>query len=132
MPIVHQSADEEAAETVLATDVDVADSALQLARGLRFRESLPEGYGFVMHVGGGGLLPFGDDTARNVVDMLFMRVSLDVLWVIDEEVVATKTMHPWRSFGFGKADTVIELPAGTASDVREGDVVRVVPPEADE
>lgn len=113
------------AGTVLATEVEVADSTTAHARGLRFRESLPEGYAFVMRVASESSLPLLGGPSRNVVDMFFMRVPLDVVWLIDEEVVTVKRMRPWRSFGVAKADTIIELPAGAAEGVRAGDTVRI-------
>jgi hypothetical protein len=110
---------------VLASEVEFADTALKNARGLRFRDELPEGFAYVMEVGGVSVLPFAGGPTRNVVDMLFMRVPIDVVWLIEEEVVATKTLSPWTGVGFQKADTIIELPAGNAQGVEVGDTVRV-------
>lgn len=131
MRVVHEGdevvgeADSTGEARVLASTVEMADSTLSHAMGLRFRGSLPEDYAYVMDVGGKNPLPFVSGPTRNVVDMLFMRVPLDIVWLRDDEVVKTKRMHPWRSFGVAKADTIIELPAGGAEGVSVGDTVRV-------
>jgi uncharacterized membrane protein (UPF0127 family) len=114
-----------AEDRVLAAEVETAESTLAHARGLRFRSSIPDDYAYVMAVGGKSMLPFSDDAARNIVDMFFMRFPIDVVWLRDDEVVQVKTMHPWRSFGVAKADTIIELPQGAADGVAVGDTVRV-------
>lgn len=108
---------------MLATDVERPESVLANAKGLRFRADLPEGYALVMDVDGA----FGlGGPGYNVVDMLFMRVPIDVVWLIDGEVVATKRLDPWTGVGFERADTIVELPAGGAEGVTVGDTVRVV------
>ena len=108
---------------VLATTVEVADSALSQARGLMFRSSIPDGYAFVMEVGG-GLLLFGGPS-RQLVHMLFVRFSIDVVWLVGNEVTRVERMHPWRSVAMAKADRILELPAGAAADVEAGDTVLV-------
>jgi uncharacterized membrane protein (UPF0127 family) len=113
------------ADRVLAAEVEMAQSTLAHAKGLRFRSSIPDDYAYVMEVGGKSIVPFSDDAARNIVDMFFMRFPIDVVWLRDDEVVKVKTMHPWRSFGLAKADTIIELPEGAADGVNVGDTVRV-------
>ena len=113
MRIVHESAGE---SRPLATDVDRAETMLEQSRGLMFRGSIPDGYGLVF--------PF-DGVGRRFIHMLFVRFPLDVLWLVDDEVQAVATMQPWRSIGYAKADTVLELPAGAADGVSEGDTVVV-------
>jgi uncharacterized membrane protein (UPF0127 family) len=132
MRVVHErdevvgEADASGEARTIATNVEVADSSLSHAKGLRFRDSLPDDYAYVMDVGGKNPLPFVDGPTRNVVDMIFMRVPLDIVWLRDDEVVKVKRMHPWRSFGIAKADTIIEFPAGGAEGIDVGDTVRVV------
>jgi uncharacterized membrane protein (UPF0127 family) len=109
--------------TVLATNVDVADSTLSQAKGLMFRSDLPEEFALVMEVGGDGLLPIPRGPPRQFVHMLFVRVPIDVVWLVEDEVVKTKRMRPWRSFGVAKADRILELPAGTATEVSTGDTI---------
>ncbi|QIO22083.1 DUF192 domain-containing protein [Haloarcula sp. JP-L23] len=113
MRIVHDDGGE---RRTLAATVDRAETMLEQSRGLMFRGSIPDDYGLVF--------PF-DDVGRRFIHMLFVRFPLDVVWLADEEVQAVATMHPWRSFGWAKADTVLELPAGAATGVSEGDTVVV-------
>ena len=108
---------------VLATSVDIADSALSQARGLMFRSSIPDEYALVMEVGSGGLLFSGP--SRQVVHMLFVRFPIDVIWLVDDEVTRVERMHPWRSIALAKADRILELPAGAADGVSAGDTVVV-------
>lgn len=115
MPVVHDPDDD---NRVLATEVDRAETMLEQSRGVMFRRSLPEGYALVF--------PF-DGVGRRFIHMLFVAVSLDVVWVADDEVQQVKTMHPWRSVGHARADTVLELPAGTADGVQAGDTVVLEP-----
>jgi len=101
----------------LATDVEVVDSFLSRARGLMFRRSVPDGYAMVFR--------FDDDAERDL-HMVFVPFDLDAVWVVDGEVTATKRLRAWRGLGAAVADTVIELPAGAASDVDVGDAIRIV------
>ena len=109
---------------MLATTVERPESALAHARGLRFRD-VPEGFALVMDVGGSPIPGLGGPS-YNVVDMLFTRAPIDIVWLVDEEVVATKRLDPWTGVGFQRADTIVELPAGAAESVAVGDTVRVV------
>jgi len=111
MPVVH---DPEGARRVLATEVDRAESMVQQSRGVMFRRSIPDDYALVF--------PF-DRVGRRFIHMLFVAFPLDVVWLADDEVQQVKTLHPWRSVGYATADTVLELPAGAADGVSEGDTV---------
>jgi uncharacterized membrane protein (UPF0127 family) len=111
---------------VLAAEAERPESALANARGLRFRRELPEDYAFVMDVGHTSSLPLVGGPRWAVVDMLFVHLPLDVLWLVEGEVVKTKRLRRWRGIGVGKADTIVELPAGAAEAVAVGDTVRVV------
>ncbi|MEF8771232.1 DUF192 domain-containing protein [Halodesulfurarchaeum sp.] len=106
----------EAKQDVLARDVERADSTRKQLQGVMFRSSLPSGYGLVF--------PF--ETAKNRgVHMLFVRVPIDVIWTVDEEVTAVGRLKPWTGYGRNQADRIIELSAGTATDVSVGDRVVV-------
>lgn len=121
--------DEGPEERVLATEVEIADSTLSQAKGLMFRSSVPDDFALVLEVGGdGGLLTGGP--SRQFVHMLFMRFPIDVLWLQDDRVVQKERLSPWTGAGVAKADRIVELPAGNASDVTVGDVVRVEPAES--
>lgn len=102
---------------VLANDVEVADGLLGQARGLMFRRSIPADYALVF--------PFDAPDTRDV-HMLFVPFSIDVLWLVDDEVARKKRLRPWIGVGRGIADAIVELPAGAAADVSEGDVVELV------
>jgi len=101
---------------VLATDVDVADSTLSRARGLMFRRSIPNDFALVFTF---------DDVARRDVHMLFVPFPIDALWLVDGVVRQVKRLRPWIGFGWADADTLVELPAGAAAAVEQGDVVAI-------
>lgn len=111
--IVHRS---DGATTVLATDVAVADSFLSRARGLMFRRSFPEGAALVF--------PFGAAAARTL-HMICVPFDIDAVWLHGGRVEQVTRLPAWTGLGRATADTVIELPAGAADGVREGDTVRV-------
>ncbi|ERH05036.1 MAG: hypothetical protein J07HN4v3_00628 [Halonotius sp. J07HN4] len=99
---------------VLASDIEIADSFLQQARGLMFRRSLGDDSALVFQ--------FNSEAKRDV-HMLFVPFAIDALWVVNNEVVATKQLKPWIGLGRAGADTLIEVPAGTADEVAAGDRV---------
>jgi len=101
-------------EDRLATDVDVARSTLEQARGLMFRRSIPDDYTLVF--------PF-DDVDTRWLHMLFVPFAIDAVWLVDGEVTATKRLAPFVGLGRGRADTIVELPAGVAEGVTVGDEV---------
>lgn len=111
--------------SLLATNVTIADTLLSAARGLMFRSTIPDNFALVMEVGGNSAFPFTSGPPRQFVHMLFVRMSLDVIWLDDDEVVKVKRMKPWRSVGVAQADRILELPAGSADDVSVGDTVVV-------
>lgn len=112
MQLIHEPSGAE--PRTLASTVEVADSFLQRARGLMFRHSVPDDYALVF--------PFGRP-ARRGLHMLFVAFPIDAVWLVDDEVVAKKRLHPWRGYGRARADTIFELPAGRADGVEPGDRV---------
>lgn len=117
MRIVHEEASARGeGDTVLATEVEVAESLLATMVGLRFRRSLPEGHALVF--------PF-DSARRRDVDMLFVPFPIDVLWLVEGRVERVDTLRAWLDLAVARADTLVELPAGAASEVSEGDTVRI-------
>lgn len=110
---------------LIATNVEVAESGLSQMRGLMFRSELPEEFALVMEVGGGGF-PLSNKPPRQFVHMLFVKHSLDVVWLDGNEVQRVSRMHPWKSVGMARADRIIELPAGAGEGIEVGDTVRVL------
>ncbi len=102
---------------VLASDVDVARSTLDQARGLMFRRSIPDDYALVFTF---------DDVDTQWLHMLFVPFAIDALWLVDGEVRTRKRLAPFVGLGRGSADTVVELPAGATDAVEPGDEVRLV------
>ena len=111
MDLVH---DPDGKRAVLASDVEIADSLLSQTRGLMFRRSIPDDYALV----------FRFETAKTRdVHMLFVPFPIDVLWIVDDVVRRIERLKPWRGYEREKADTIVELPAGTADRVSVGDRV---------
>jgi len=103
----------EATDTILAEDVERADSWLAQLRGLRGRR-LDDGEALVLE---------GDRAARRAVDMLGVPAPLDVLWLTEGVVQRVATLRPWVGVGMARAETIVELPAGVAGPVSVGDRV---------
>lgn len=103
-------------DRVLADSVDIAETLRAKIRGVMFRDEIPEGYALVF--------PF-DGVKRRSVHMLFVRIPIDVIWVADEVVTDVRTLSPWTGFGWGRGDMIIEMRAGSADGVREGDSLSV-------
>jgi len=103
-------------EHVLATDVEVADSALSQALGLMFRRSIPDEYALVFRF---------DEAGSRSLHMAFVPFAIDAVWLVDGEVTKVKRLRPWIGLGWGTADTVVELPAGVADGVERGDSVEI-------
>ncbi|MEF8975895.1 MAG: DUF192 domain-containing protein [Halapricum sp.] len=132
MRIVHET---DEGEAVLASDVDIAEGFIETSKGLMFRSSIPDDYALVFEFETPEglfpsiveILPYLENTAvdRRFIHMLFVRFPIDVLWLQGEEVVHVKTLRPWIGVGMGKADRIIELPAGTAEAVEAGDTIRL-------
>lgn len=103
--------------STLATTVEYADTFLDHALGLIGATHLPDSYALV----------FSFSTARSrTIHTIGVRTAIDVIWVVDDEVTAVKTLPPWRGLGRGRAATIIECPAGAADGVTPGDRVTVV------
>ncbi|VTT87179.1 hypothetical protein DM2_3217 [Halorubrum sp. DM2] len=116
--LVHRpAASTDGSETVLASDVDVARSTLEQARGLMFRRSIPDDYALVF--------PF-EAADTQWLHMLFVPFAIDAVWLVDGEVTAKKRLAPFVGLGRGRADTVVELPADVAESVAVGDELRLV------
>lgn len=105
------------ANTVLASDVDVARTTFEQARGLMFRRSVPDDYALVF--------PF-DGVDTRWLHMLFVPVAIDALWLVDGRVQKRKRLAPFVGLGRGRADTIVELSIGATDSVAVGDEIRLV------
>ncbi|WP_407067121.1 DUF192 domain-containing protein [Haloterrigena salinisoli] len=120
MQLVHEpvsggdSTDEGGDRRVLATDVDLADSLVTQTRGLMFRRSLPDGAALAFRF---------DSVAVRDVHMLFVFFPIDAVWIADGVVQRVERLRPWLSFARAECDLLVELPAGAADGVEEGDRV---------
>ena len=117
MRLVHRPAEDVASEAVIATEIEVADSFLSRACGLMFQRSIPEDYGLVFRF---------DEPASRDLHMVFVPFPIDAVWLVDDEVTAVERLRPWIGLGKATADTVLELPAGAAADIKPGDTVTLV------
>ena len=82
-----------------------------------FRRSIADDYALVF--------PF-DDPDTQWLHMLFVPFAIDAVWLADGEVTGKKRLAPFVGLGRGRADTVVELPAGAAESVAVGDELRLV------
>lgn len=114
MELWHEPAEGES--TRLADRVDVADSFVTRLRGRMFTRRFPEGAAL--------LFPF-EDADRRSVHMLAVPYALDVLWLVDETVTKTARLRPMVGLAWGRADTIVEVPAGVAAAVDVGDRIRL-------
>jgi hypothetical protein len=110
--------------TVIAGNVELADTVWSRFAGLMFRRELPRGHGLAIR-------------PCNSIHMFFMRFPLDVVFVDgDGRVVRVlDSIRPWRASSFVRgAKAAIELHAGTAarSVVVPGAVVRLAEISADD
>jgi uncharacterized membrane protein (UPF0127 family) len=81
-------------------------------RGLLGRDGLEPGTGMLI------------DAAPSV-HMFFMRFPIDVVFLDrDRKVVGVRHgLRPWRVAGARRAVAALELPAGAANGIKEGDVL---------
>ena len=122
MRVVHEP---EGENRVLATNVESAATTLEHAKGLMFRDSIPDDYALAFRFEDPPFWVPGPLANWRSIHMLFVRFPLDVVWVLDGDVRQVKTVRPWRGLGMAKADTLLELPAGAADGVEVGDAVVV-------
>lgn len=100
---------------VLADDVYLADGFLARAIGLMFRSSVPDGYALVFE--------FGRER-RVGLHTFFVRFPIDAVFLDRDGVVrSVDTLRPWLGYASERASAVVELPAGAADVVEEGDVL---------
>ena len=105
-------------ERTIATDVEVADGIVSKGLGLMFRRSIPAEYALVFRFSG---------VSERGLHMLCVPFDIDAVWLVDGEVETVERLSAWTGRGRARADTVVELPAGTADAVEPGDTVRIEP-----
>ena len=92
----------------------LAETALTRMKGLLGRRELPSGEGIL-------LKPAAS------VHMAFMRFPIDAVF-LDRDLVVVRVardLRPWRVASRRGARAVLELAAGTAATLRDGDCVRL-------
>lgn len=119
MRLVHERGEE---TRTLASQVEVAESTLAQARGLMFRRSVPDDFALVF--------PF-DRVEKRSLHMVCVPFPIDAVWLCEEEVTKVKRLGAWTGLGWGRADCILELPAGAAAGIEMGDRIRVVETRAD-
>jgi len=98
---------------VIADEVEVADGFVSRALGLMLRRSVPDGYALVFE--------FGRER-RVGLHMVFVPFPIDAVFLdSDNRVVSVRSLRPWLGYASERATTVLELPAGAADGVEEGD-----------
>src|SRR5581483_9812990 len=98
--------------TVLCDRCEVPKNSFGRMRGLLGRSGLEPGGGMLIE-------------AAPSVHMFFMRFPIDVVFLDrDRKVVGVRhELRPWRVAGARHAVAALELPAGAAASVAEGDVL---------
>lgn len=100
----------------LADAVEVADSMLARLRGRMFTTRFPQGTALVF--------PF-ESADRRSVHMLAVPYPIDVIYLVDEAVTDVARLRPMIGLDWGRADTIVEVPAGVADGIEVGDRVTV-------
>jgi hypothetical protein len=102
----------------ICTRCEVADTALSRMRGLLGRRGLDAGGGMLIN-------------PCPSVMTFFMRFTIDVVFLDRENTIVgiAHTLRPWRVAGARRANSSLELPAGTAAVLRlhEGDLLSIEP-----
>jgi uncharacterized membrane protein (UPF0127 family) len=103
---------------VVCRHCEVADRTLARMKGLLGRSALEDGHGMLI-------------TPAPSVMTFFMRFPIDVVFLDRkrEIVSVVHTLRPWRVAGARRAVSALELPAGTAEELRlqEGEVLTMEP-----
>jgi uncharacterized membrane protein (UPF0127 family) len=96
--------------TVVCGRCEIADSPLKRMKGLLGRSSLEPDQGMLFRPAGS-------------IHTFFMRFPIDVVFCDRELTVLgiARELGPWKTAGRRRAKVVVELAAGAAAGVREGD-----------
>lgn len=98
--------------TIVCAKCELAESFWTKLCGLMGRASLPADEGMLFRPNGS-------------IHMFFMRFPIDVVFLDrDRRVVGVRHgLRTWRFAGARRAVAALELPAGAAAGIREGDVL---------
>lgn len=101
--------------TVIASQLEIADTAPKRMKGLLGRTSLQPDEGMLFRPAG-------------AIHMFFMRIPLDVVFCdADLRVVkVVRDLQPWKTAGAKGAKVTIELGVGGAAAVEAGDQLRLM------
>jgi uncharacterized protein len=101
--------------TVVATDVEMADTFLKKVTGVMFRRHLPPGFAMVFDMG-------LEMRANIAIHMVFVLVSIDVIYLDGRRTIVDirHRLRPWIGLAIPKkpARYAIEMPSGTAAEHR--------------
>jgi uncharacterized membrane protein (UPF0127 family) len=96
--------------SIVAAEVEYADTMLKQIVGLMFRKSVPESYAMVFSMGRDN---------REGIHMLFMRFPIDIAFLDkDKKIIDIRqNLKPWTGLAFSHRPFryAIELPAGAAA-----------------
>lgn len=98
----------------LASDTHVARGVVARGVGLMFRRGIADEYALVFR--------FAEASSAQL-HMVCVPFDIDVIWLVDGRVQLVKQLSAWTGHDSETADTVVELPAGAASEVSVGDQV---------
>jgi uncharacterized protein len=108
--------------TVVATEVEMADTVLKKTVGVMFRRRLPPGFAMIFDMG-------MESRASIAIHMVFVFVSIDIVFLDKTRTIVDikHRLRPWIGVALpGKpARYAIELPAGSAKqfNLKIGDVL---------
>ncbi|HEY3421848.1 MAG TPA: DUF192 domain-containing protein [Methanocellaceae archaeon] len=104
--------------SIVATEVERADSILKQVIGLMFRKRVPESFAMVFTM---------KRDNRDGIHMLFVRFPIDVVFLDKDKRILDihRNLKPWTGLAFSKKAFryAMEMPAGAAdrSSLREGE-----------
>lgn len=97
--------------TVIASDVEMADSLFKKVTGVMFRRRLPPDFAMIFDMG-------REMRADIAIHMVFVLVSIDVIYLDGKRTIVDirHRLHPWIGMAFPKkpARYAIEVPGGAA------------------
>ena len=104
--------------SIVAAEVERADTILKQIIGLMFRKSVPESYAMVFSM---------KRDNREGIHMLFMRFPIDIVFLDQDKRIIDirQNLKPWTGMAFSRKPFryAIELPAGAVAraSLKEGE-----------